>query len=190
MKKNILIVTAHPSSRGFTHKIADAYKVASESVGHTVELLNLYTTDIKQDFLRFEDPHDMGKPDPVRDVMKQKITNSDELVFVHPMWWVSPPAILKNWLDNNFAGGFAFKYIDGKPIGLLKGKTARVFITCDGSMWLYWLIAKPFWTIWNFGVLGFCGLKVKSIKVLDKKFKRTDAEKENFLAKVGAMARE
>lgn len=189
MAKKILIITAHPSSRGFTHKIADAYKTSSEEAGHTAELLNLYTTDLKQEFLRFEDPHDMGNPDPIRDVMKQKITDSDELIFVHPMWWVGPPAIMKNWLDNNLAGGFAFKYVNGRPVGLLKDKTARVFITCDGPMWLYWMIAKPFWTIWYLGVLRFCGMEVKGIKVLDKKFKRTDEEKERFLEKVRSLAK-
>jgi len=184
MKKNILIVTAHPSSRGFTHRIAEAYKTASEKAGHTVELMDLYKTDLKQDFLRFEDPHEMKNGSPARDAIQAKITLANELVFVHPMWWVSPPAIMKNFLDNNLSSGFAFKYENGRPKGLLKGKTARVYITCDGPMWLYWMIAKPFWTIWNFGVLGFCGVKVKGITVLDQKFKRTDAEKEAFLEKV------
>lgn len=188
MKKNILIVTAHPSSHGFTHRIADAYKTASEKAGHTVELMDLYKTDLKQDFLRFEDPREMKNGDPIRDAIQQKITAANELVFVHPMWWIGMPAIMKNFLDNNFTAGYAFRYIDGHPVGLLKGKTGRVFITCDGAMWLYWLIGKPFWTVWKFGMLGFWGLKVKGITVLDKKFKRTDAEKEAFLEKVRKQA--
>lgn len=189
MKKNILIITAHPSSLGFTHKIADAYKMGSEEVGNTVEILDLYKTDLKQDFLKFENPRDMANPDSVTEIMHKKITEANELVFVHPMWWIGAPAIMKNWLDNNFSAHFAFKYENGRPVGLLKGRTARVFITCDGAMWLYWLIAKPFWTIWNFGILGFCGIKVKGITVLDKKFKRTDAEKEAFLSKVKKLAK-
>ncbi len=189
MKKNVLIITAHPSPKGFAHRIAEAYQNASIEAGNTVELIDLYKTDLKQEFLTFVDPHDMGNPNTVRDIMKKKITDANELIFVHPMWWMGPPAIMKNWLDNNLAGGFAFKYVNGRPVGLLKGRTARVFISCDGAMWLYWLIAKPFWTIWHFGVLGFCGLKVKSIRVLDKKFKRTDAEKEAFLEKARTMAR-
>lgn len=87
MKKNILIITAHPSSLGFTHKIADAYKMGSEEVGNTVEILDLYKTDLKQDFLKFENPRDMANPDSVREIMHKKITEANELVFVHPMWW-------------------------------------------------------------------------------------------------------
>lgn len=188
MNKKILIITAHPSSLGFTHKIAESYKQGSLDSGNSVEILDLYKTDLKQDFLNFEKIKEMPS-NPIRDAIQKKILDANELVFIHPMWWVGMPAIMKNFLDNNFAGGFAFRYSSGRPIGLLKGKTARVFITCDGAMWLYWLIAKPFWTIWNFGILRFCGFKVKGITVLDKKFKRTDAEKEGFLKKVYKMAR-
>jgi len=190
LKKNILIITAHPSSRGFTHKIADAYKSVSEENNHTVEVMDLYKTDLKQDFLKFEDPREMKNPNPTREAIQAKMTWANEIVFVHPMWWVGPPAIMKNFLDNNLTSGFAYKYSpEGKRIKLLKAKTARVFITCDGPMYLYWLIAKPFWTIWHFGVLDFCGVKVKGIDVLDKKFKRTDSEKERFLDKVKSLAR-
>jgi NAD(P)H dehydrogenase (quinone) len=42
-----LIITAHPSSQGFTHAIAETYKEAKEKNGHTVEILNLYTTELK-----------------------------------------------------------------------------------------------------------------------------------------------
>jgi NAD(P)H dehydrogenase (quinone) len=189
MKKNILIVTAHPSSLGFTHKIAEAYKAGSEEVGNTVEILDLYKTDLKQDFLRYEIREDMGKPDATREAMQAKITWANEIVFVHPMWWVSMPAIMKNWIDVNMAARFAFRYIDGNPVGLLKGKSSRVFITCDGAMWKYWLILKPFWTIWFFGILNLCGLKVRGITTFSKKFKRTDAEKEAFLDKVKKSAK-
>lgn len=183
-----LIITAHPSSKGFTHKIANAYKEGRESKGHTVEVLDLYKTDLQQGFLKYEERSDLGALDPVRDIMHKKILDSDELVFVHPMWWVSPPAIMKNFIDVNISARFAFRYVDGKPVGLLKGKTASVFITCDGSLWLYRLIAMPFKTIWKYGILGLCGLKVVNFKVFDKKFKKTEAQQVEFLTKVRQLA--
>jgi putative NADPH-quinone reductase len=191
-----LIVTAHPSSKGFTHQIAEAYKkgreakalalgVAAES---SVEILDLYKTDIKQDFLRYEERSDMALPDPARDAMQAKITAADNIVLVHPLWWVNPPAIMKNFIDVNFAARFAFRYVNGSPVGLLKGKTAAVFITCDGPRWLYWLIAMPFRTIWIHGILQYCGMKVKAFKFLDRKMFRTEEEKAAFLRKVEKIA--
>ncbi len=180
-----LIVTAHPSSKGFTHQIAEAYKKGKESKGHSVEILDLYKTDLKQDYLRFEDiREDLAKPDPVRDAMRAKITEADDIVFVHPMWWVSMPAIMKNFIDVNFGARFAYRYINGRPVGLLKGKTASVFITCDGSIWIYRILGMPFKIIWKYPVLKLCGFKVNAFKVFDKKLFRTEAEQQKFLAKV------
>lgn len=184
-----LIVTAHPSSKGFTHQIAEAYKKGKESKGDAVEILDLYKTGLKQDFLRFEDIRaDLAKPDPVREAIQAKITAADNIVFVHPLWWVNPPAIMKNFIDVNFSAHYAFKYVNGKPVGLLKGKTASVFITCDGSLWMYLLMAMPFMTIWKYPILMLCGLKVQAFKVFDKKLFRTEAEKDKFLKKVERIA--
>ena len=185
-----LIVTAHPSSKGFTHSIAAAYKKGRESMGHTVEILDLYKTDLKQDYFKFEDlKEDSMKPDAVRDAMQAKIKEADDIVIIHPLWWIGAPAILKNYIDVNFSAHFAFKYVNGRPVGLLPGKTAHVFITCDGSKWIYRILAMPFKTIWKYGILGLCGLKVKTFSLFDKKMMRTEAEKEAYLIKVEHIAK-
>lgn len=189
---HVLIVTAHPSSLGFTHKIAAAFKEGAEAAGKTVEILDLYKTDLQMMYLSFEEPKDMSLPNPVREKLQAKITAADELVFVHPLWWLGAPAIMKNFLDNVIASHFAFYYKNGRPVGMLQGKKGHVFITCDGKTWLYYLIAMPFRTIWNLGILRFCGIKPVSFKVFGEKYKRTEKEKEGFLArvkKIGAVLR-
>ncbi len=109
MPKKVLVITAHPSSLGLTHRIAEAYKKGAESAGASVEILDLYKTELKQDFLRFENIRETPT-DSAKAAMQQKIAEADELVFVHPLWWMGPPAILKNWLDVNFSARFAFRY--------------------------------------------------------------------------------
>ena len=99
-----LIITAHPSSQGFTHAIAQKYKETKEKNGHSVEVLNLYTTELKIGYLNFEEKSDMKKPDAIRDAIQAKITAADELVFVFPVWHVNMPAILKNFFDTIFTG--------------------------------------------------------------------------------------
>ena len=184
-----LIITAHPSSKGFTHQIALAFQRGRlATAGNTVEILDLYKTDLKQDFLTFEDIKAMA-PDPVRQIMQQKILDANEIVFIHPLWWMGPPAILKNWLDNNLAARFSYRYIDGKPVGLLKGRTARVFITCDGPKYIYWLIAMPFAINWILGILRFNGLRVASFRLLDRKRFRSQEYLDAYTKKVENMAR-
>lgn len=202
MSKKVLVITAHPSSLGLTHRIAEAYKKGAESAGASVEILDLYKTELKQDFLRFENIRETPT-DAAKTAMQQKIADADELVFVHPLWWMGPPAILKNWLDVNFSARFAFRYEKrvgfwskfigffaapftgkAKRIGMLHGKTACVFITCDGSKLLYLMMGLPFWSIWHFAVLYYCGIKTRAFRVLDKKSFRLEGDWGTYLAKV------
>ena len=183
-----LIITAHPSSYGFTHRIAEAYKAGAESVGVEVEILDLYKEPIKQGFLSFENIKEQVV-DPLRDSYQKKITEANDIVFIHPLWWGAPPAIMKNFIDCNISAHFAFKYVNGRPVGLLKGRTASVYITCDGSIWLYMFLLLPFKIIWRVITLGVCGFKVRRISVLDKKFKKTEVQLVNFLEKVNRDAK-
>ena len=178
-----LIITAHPSSKGFTHKIAGAYKESAELAGGEVEIIDLYKELNKQGFLTFEDIKEPSS-DPLRDEYQRKIIEANNIVFVHPLWWCGTPAILKNFLDCNFTARFAYRYVNGRPVGLLKGRSASVYITCDGSMWLYRALGVPFKTIWSTITLRMCGFKVENFSVLDKKFKRTEMEMNKFLEAV------
>ena len=128
-----LIITAHPSHEGFTHRIAAAYRSQREKLGHTTETLDLYAAEWRLPFFHFETRESMRILSPEQVVMQDKVSRADEIVVVFPVWWVSMPAILKNFFDSIFTSGFAYRYIPGKtfPQQLLKGKTARVFATCD-----------------------------------------------------------
>ncbi len=153
---HILIITAHPSSQGFTHTIAKTYQEVREKNGHTVEILDLYSTSVALHFLQYEEKNDLKKPDPEREKIQQKILQAHELVFVFPIWHVNVPAILKNFFDTIFTGGFAYQYTKNTcifPKKLLSGKTAKIFCTCDAFGILYWLIGNPLRVILQIGVL-------------------------------------
>lgn len=181
---HVLIVTAHPSSKGFTHKIAAAFKDGAESVGKTVEVLDLYKTDLQMGFFAYENlKEDSAKPNLVRDKLQAKIMSADELVFVHPLWWMGTPAILKNFLDSVLTSHFAYFYKNGWPVGMLKGKRSHVFITADGRGWLYFLLGLPFWTNWTICTLRLCGIKPKTFAVLYEKYKKTEEQLSKFLDK-------
>jgi NAD(P)H dehydrogenase (quinone) len=183
---NILIITAHPSPTGFTHRIASAYQERDVGLGHTVEILDLYKSP-RQDYFTFE-PKSTSELE-IQKAYQDKISCADELVFIHPMWWGSMPAIMKNWLDVNFAGGFSHTFKNGHPVALLKGKRAKVFITSDGKEILYWILLKPYAIIWTFVTLGFVGIKVDCVKLFGNKRNRTEVENLEFLEKVRGKVR-
>ncbi len=161
MKK--LFITANPSSTGFTHKICEKLSVLSREKWDEVEILDLYKTELRQDFLTYENKKEMAK-DEITKKIQEKILWADELVFIFPIWWWDAPAIIKNFIDCNFSAGFAFRYENGRPVGLLKGKTARIITTSGGPSFLYKLILHIQW-FWNINRISMCGMKQKSFTV-------------------------
>ncbi len=193
-----LIITAHPSSQGFTHKIAAAYEKGSRSGGATVEILDLYKTPYKQDFYAFENIREPQTGNEHRKTLQDMIQKADRLVFVHPLWWGGMPAILKNFIDHNITGGFAFKYGPRKfvpealnvlPKGLLKGKRASVFITCDAYVLLYATMLLPFLSIWYFFILFYCGMWRVSFRVYGRMRWKKSEKRDAILKNVEALAK-
>lgn len=191
--KKTFIVTAHPSSQGFTHKIAENYKLSVEENGWTAEIMNLYAEENAQPFLKFEDIRkDFPSNTEVINRVHQKITDADELVIVSPIWWGQVPGIMKNFIDTNFSTWFAFKYEKGwKVLWLLKWKTAKVFLTCDAPGFIYRFLPFANRLTGYFGmyVFGFCGMKVSGVHIFDFMRKRSDQSRSKILEKVKKIAK-
>lgn len=184
--KTSLIIVAHPSSKGFSRKIAQKYK---DEFSGNAEILDLYDERWQQPFLAFEDMHEYPENE-TRKKIQEKIQKADELVFIFPLWWGYMPAILKNFIDQNITAGFAYKYENGKPVGLLSEKTAKIFITCDGPKWMYALLLFPFFTILKTITLRFCGIHVTATRLYDQKRKRTPEQLEAWLQDVKKLAQQ
>ena len=179
MKK--LLITANPSSHWFTHTIAHELEKLSKEKWDEVEILDLYTTDLKQDFLRYENKKDMAQ-DKITKAMQDKILWADELVFIYPTRWWDVPAIMKNFLDCNFAAWFAFKYENGKAVWLLTGRTGRVITTT----WWPWFLYKLLFHIqifWNLNRIWYWGMKQKSFTVFGD-MDRSKTDKTAYLPKL------
>ncbi|PLR94173.1 FMN-dependent NADH-azoreductase [Bacillus sp. T33-2] len=56
--------------------------------------------------------------------LADEFISHDYFVFVSPLWNLSSPAVLKNFLDNLFISGKTFNYTATGPKGLLKNKKA------------------------------------------------------------------
>lgn len=181
---NHLIITAHPSSKGFTHKIAKAFLHKAHQNGDGAEILDLYNPKYKLDFLRFEDIRKFPMDKVVLE-LQDKIRLADNIVFVYPKWWYAMPAILKNFIDRVITAGFGYKYVEGSmiPKQLLKGKTCQAFTTCDGPSFFYSFVGNPGKRILKL-TCSLCGIKLKSFDVLYSKRTRDEKYLSNWLKKV------
>jgi len=184
-----LIFTANPSKKSFTHAIAKSF---AENTKDT-EVIDLYDEKYTQDFLRYEDIKDIPD-DPKRTLLQNKMKKAENYVFIHPIFWGSPPAIMKNFIDQNFLAGFAYKFRKGSsmPVKLLTDKKAYIFTTSDSPSIIYrtiFRIPRSFWANKMLGVLPFCGIKIKHFTNFGKMRKSSLEIREKWLSKVAKIAK-
>ncbi len=182
-----LIITAQPNSNGFTHKIAKQYAGTLHTKGDTSEIIDLYASEYQLPFLSFENEKEIPE-NQTRNLLQQKITDAKKIIFVFPMWWSEYPAIVKNFIDNVFTVGFAFRYSKGMPEGLLTDKISEVYMTCDAPRWLYFFFGLPFKKIFSQKILGFCGIKVVQFKLFGNIRKSSEEEKSSILQTITSLA--
>lgn len=180
-----LVITAHPSPNGFTHRIASAYASARSAAGHDAEIVNLYATEHREEFLAFLNERELKHA--YLDPYQQRIAAADELVFVFPLWWYAEPAILKNFLDRHFTAGFAYKFTRRGLTGLLRGKTARLISTCGGPPWIYRWRLFPYAPSFRRSLKG-CGISIVSQTLFGPRRNNTPVQELKWLEQVRALA--
>lgn len=159
MAKRIAIIQGHPdqSKQRYCRAIAAAYEKGAIAAGHTVETIDVAALTFP--FLRTKKEYEQDAPKGVRkaqDVMKR----ADHLVIIFPLWLGDMPALLKAFLEQSFRPGFAYGGMDGRfPKPLLKGKSARIFVTMGMPAPIYRLYFRAH-GLKNLrrNILGFCGI--------------------------------
>ena len=159
-----LIVLGHPDKQSFCASLADSYERGAKEKGGDVERINLID-------LRF---------DPILRNGYRKIQNlesdlvdaqrlikwANHIVFVYPVWWSGPPALLKGFIDRVFLPNFAFKYRENSTNWdkLLSGRSARLILTSDAPIaWLYLAYFHPALNMMKKATLEFCGVGPVSV---------------------------
>ena len=164
-----------------------------EFKGHSVKVVDLYSPEYELPFLKFKSLETIVPTKKVKE-MQKLITWAHEIVMVHPIWWSSPPAIMKNWIDHTFAHGFAYKFDEkGKEVGLLKGKTAKIFTTSGGPGWIYKIpFFLPLSSFWHVSLFNFVGIELVDFKTCGNLNTLKDEELEihfkKFLKKIRESA--
>jgi len=162
-----LLIVANPKEKSFSFAIANKYKELALSEGYEVEVLDLYRCKYQQPFFTYADNANRVEVTSEMRYFQKKITETDELVFVFPYWWGSMPAILKNFIDWNFSRGFAFKYVNSRPKGMLTDKEVKVFTTTGAPSLYYTVIGanQRLKKMFQKQIIEFCGMKLKSFNI-------------------------
>lgn len=159
-----LVVFAHPRNPSFTRQVCDTYIQAVRALGHEVLLRDLYAmkfnpvADADEAFTRPPKP-------PAPDVQEEMdhLMAANVVTFISPVWWISPPAIMKGWLDRVLrGGGFAYGYGPNGPRGSLQGKKGLVFTSSGSTENEFESSGKldAIRVMWGAGTVQFCGIEL------------------------------
>lgn len=116
MMRQILILFAHPA-----YNNSQANRCLLEAVA---DLPQVRIHDLYQHY-----------PDMFIDIKREQqlLLEHDIILFQHPLYWYSAPALLKEWFDLVLEHGFAY----GSQGKALQGKLAGSVITTGGSLSSY-----------------------------------------------------
>ena len=153
---NVLIVFAHPEPNSLNGIMKDLAAKTLRDNGHEVKISDLYGMRFKAvldqaDFSQrqnseifnpmMEQVNAVGTGSLSQDIKDEveKIRWADMIIFQFPVWWTSPPAILKGWFDRVFLPGVVHNIAEGKlyDTGLLKGKKAMLSFTTGATKDIY-----------------------------------------------------
>lgn len=142
----LLVVYTHPNHQSLSYAFLQEVVRGSGENPHIeeVKVLDLYEIGFNPVLVFHENKRrrDMHR-DPDFAVYREQIMWADKIVFVYPIWWGRPPAMLMGYIDQLFAAGFAYNDKGGLlPEGLLKGKSVVCISTMQGPahyplLWLH-----------------------------------------------------
>ena len=120
---------------------------------------------------------------------REILKNTDELILIFPIWWMSMPAILKGFFDKVMVKGFAYENTKNGIKGLLTNiKTAKMITTAE--------VPKILLSITGFGItmkkanLGGVGIKKTKWIHYSFKAKGKDEDRKKFFEKVKEFVNE
>lgn len=161
-QKRIFILNGHPAANSLSKLIAETYAREAKSAGMEVRISHLSEFDFDPDhgFSGYKQHKDL-EPDLL--AFRRDIEWAEHIILTTPMWWGGLPAKLKGVFDRAFLPGWAFDTRTtklGLPLPMLKGRSARIFLTSDTPGFFFWLLYGNALRRQIIGqIFHFCGIK-------------------------------
>jgi len=133
------VIVAHPTESSFTMTVARAYTAAVTELGQTAIVRDLYRLGFDPCLKAQERPDADGyveAPDVHRE--RELLADCDVFAFVYPIWFGTPPAMTKGYVERVFNHGFAFNaFHAGHSEPLLTGRRLISFTSSGATnAWL------------------------------------------------------
>lgn len=185
----IVVINGHPDKESFNSAIAHAYITSALDLGTEVRYIPIGELDFNPN-LQFGYRQRMElEPDLAKAL--QDIQWSEHQVWIHPLWWLGMPAVMKGFFDRLFLPGIAFKSNKGGiSEGLLRGKTGRIITTAgDLSTDSYKEIYKSSGLVQlQKGILEYCGVSSIQNDFIGPLYEMDEDDRKQWLDNISLIA--
>lgn len=189
-KRKVFILLGHPDAgpEPLSRQLADAYEAAARLAGHEVR-----RTDLSA--MQFDPILHKGyrtRQELEADLLKvqEDMTWCEHFVLFFPNWWGGMPALLKGMWDRMFLPRFAFSMWKNRMgwHALLKGRSARVVITCSNPVILDHLAFGDFSASIKRSLLSFAGFSTR-VTAVGRSERLSEGQKSAWLRRISRLGR-
>ena len=133
------VILCHPDPESFNAAVATTYCEAVRAFYHEAVVRDLYSLKFDPVLKADEQPSALDFV-PSADVVTELdvLVNADVIVLVYPIWFGTPPAMLKGYVDRVLGAGFGHRSMRERGEGSVAAGKHLVSITTSGnsSQWL------------------------------------------------------
>lgn len=124
-----LLILGHPDPGSFNHAVSARYVAVAQSNYQAVDVRDLYAIGfdpLLKDAERPQRRPGVCGPDIRHEI--DLVERSDVITFVYPLWFGTPPAIVKGYIDRVFGAAFLLPDLKREPrAGSFSGKPLCLF---------------------------------------------------------------
>jgi len=160
---NVHVIFAHPQKSSFTASVHRVVVTSLTQAGHEVADLDLYRERFQPCLSARERATYYSKPAPAALARFIKpLRQAEALVFIFPVWWFGPPAILKGYLERVWRAGVAYDLKGGdlKP-RLKKIKRVTVITSYGAGAAEIRAMGDPVRQVFDAGLKALCSPKAR-----------------------------
>lgn len=133
-----LVVVGHPATKSFNASIAKSYVKTVRTNHQKTVIRDLYALGfdpLLKESERFTSKDELFSPDVETEL--NLIKKCDVVTFIYPLWFGTPPAIIKGYVDRVFGAGFRCTDLTTQNNNLFRGKRLAVVTTSASTLpWL------------------------------------------------------
>jgi NAD(P)H dehydrogenase (quinone) len=140
-----VVILCHPSDASFNKAVADRYCETARAFGHEVLLRDLYRMNFNPilSLTEMVGAKDYAVSDDV--LAELSVINGAKIfVLVYPIWFGTPPAMMKGYIERVLGAGFSHRAIQAREPNLAVRGARLVSFSSSGTS-IQWLEEQGAW---------------------------------------------